>query len=238
MRKVSCVIPTFNRYPGAGHLVDEAVESFLRQDYPEKELIIFNDTPGQELELDQDYRDVVVVNSPRRYKTLGEKLNAAFGLATGEFLCRFDDDDISLPWRLSVSVERCQGLAYWSSEELFFNNGNSTRVSRQGAPSKSLWSRAIFDEVGGFPHVDSGQDQDFQALCRKAKPELFKREPIERSEIFYVYRWGTGTPHLSGYGRGSEGYKKIGGREIVPGNFTIDPRWAADYEQQAKDATP
>jgi glycosyltransferase involved in cell wall biosynthesis len=229
-------MPTFNRYPKAAHLVAEAVESFLRQDYPDKELIIFNDTPGQTLELDQPYRDVVVVNSPRRYKTLGEKLNAAFGIATGDFLCRFDDDDLSLPWRLSLSVERCEGLAYWSSKEFFYMNGDSCRVSRSGAPSKSIWSREVFDDVGGFPHVDSGQDQDFQALCKRQHPAHYRYEAIKPEEVFYVYRWGTGTPHLSGYGRGSKGYKAIGDREIARGTFTIEPGWLADYETEIRKA--
>ena len=34
MPLVSCICPTYNRPPEYQHLVEEAIESFLRQDYP------------------------------------------------------------------------------------------------------------------------------------------------------------------------------------------------------------
>ena len=46
---VSCICPTYNRPPRHQHLLEEAIASFLRQDYPNKELIVLNDCPGQEL---------------------------------------------------------------------------------------------------------------------------------------------------------------------------------------------
>ena len=46
---ISCLMPTYNRIPGRQFLIDEALESFLLQDYEDKELIICNDTPGQKL---------------------------------------------------------------------------------------------------------------------------------------------------------------------------------------------
>jgi glycosyltransferase involved in cell wall biosynthesis len=36
---VSCIMPTFNRRP----FVPQAIQYFLRQDYPEKELIVVDD---------------------------------------------------------------------------------------------------------------------------------------------------------------------------------------------------
>ena len=70
---------TYGRYAGeeADHtvLIEEAVESFLRQDYLRKELVILNDTPGQVIEF--DHPRVKIINWPERYPTLGEKRNAA-----------------------------------------------------------------------------------------------------------------------------------------------------------------
>tara|TARA_Y100000310_G_scaffold344865_1_gene460101 strand:- start:1424 stop:2173 length:750 start_codon:yes stop_codon:yes gene_type:complete len=228
--KVSCIIPTYNKFPKSGHLVAEAVESFLRQDYPDKELILFNDCPQQELVF--DHPDVLVVNSPRRYRTMGEKLNAAFGLAQGDVLCRFDDDDISLPWRLSVSVRNLKGLNYWSSKQLFFTGAKPMRIIRAKAPSKSLWTRDAFDAAGGFPHMNSGQDVDYEALVRKLDPALVSYDNIPEKEIFYIYRWATGSLHLSGYGRDTKkgsGYKKIGQAKVHEGVYEINPEWKKDY---------
>jgi glycosyltransferase involved in cell wall biosynthesis len=50
---VSCICLTYNRAPNHLHLIGEAVESYLRQTYPadRRQLLILNDTPGQELEV-------------------------------------------------------------------------------------------------------------------------------------------------------------------------------------------
>tara|TARA_Y100001937_G_scaffold123218_1_gene185750 strand:+ start:471 stop:1271 length:801 start_codon:yes stop_codon:yes gene_type:complete len=228
--KVSCLLPTYNRFPKSSHLVEEAIESFLRQDHSEKELIILNDCPGQELIF--EHPDVFVLNTSKRFRTMGEKLNAGFALATGEVLCRFDDDDISLPHRLSLGVRKLKekGLSYWGSLQYFFDNGKTTRISKSGAPSKSIWTREAFDAVGGFPHVDSGQDSDFQKLVKDHDPEVFEIEDVTFREIFYVYRWGTGSVHLSGFGRGSEGYEKIGKRPIESGTYELNPNWRKEYQ--------
>src|SRR5690349_24951790 len=101
---ISCLCATYNRAPDFLHLVEEAIESFLRQDYPHKELIVVNDTPGQELTCAAE--GVVIVNLPRRIRTVGDKQNAAVAIANGALLAPWDDDDISLPWRLSYSADR------------------------------------------------------------------------------------------------------------------------------------
>src|SRR5438876_11343843 len=50
--KVSCMCATYNRPPNSQWLLEEAIESFLRQDYAEKELLVLNDCAGQELVCD------------------------------------------------------------------------------------------------------------------------------------------------------------------------------------------
>lgn len=70
--RVSCLCPTYNRAPNLLHLVEEAIESFSRQDYPDKELIVCNDTPGQQLEF--SHPQVRVLNVPERFATLSDKI--------------------------------------------------------------------------------------------------------------------------------------------------------------------
>src|SRR5262245_6518789 len=61
---VSCMCLTYGR-PG---ILEEAIQSFLLQDYPgEKELIVLNDLAEQELACTA--RQVTVVNVPRRFRT-------------------------------------------------------------------------------------------------------------------------------------------------------------------------
>lgn len=233
--KISCIMPTFNRYPNHGHLLNEAVESFLRQDVESKELIIFNDTPEQEVRI--DHPDILVVNSPYRYRNLGEKLNAAFGLASGEYLCRFDDDDCSLPWRLSYSIKRIEelGIGYYRPKRMWFKNGKEiSGPNGKTYNTGPVWTREIFDSVGGFQHMGSGQDVEYEQDAKRMQGKaVWYDEPDDK--LFYIYRWGAGTgTHLSGLGRGIQGYNELGKRPIEKGVFEIEPKWEIDYIEETK----
>src|SRR5207248_7600475 len=86
-------------------LLEEAIQSFLLQEYPgEKELIVLNDFDQQRLVF--DHPEVRILNVPRRFRTLGEKYNAAVALAAHDLLFVWEDDDIYLPHRLAFSVAR------------------------------------------------------------------------------------------------------------------------------------
>ena len=96
--EISCICPTYGR----PHLLEETIESFLRQDFTgTKELLILNDYDEQELVF--DHPEVRIINTKERYKTLGEKYNAMFEMAKGKYLTPFEDDDIFLPHRITHS---------------------------------------------------------------------------------------------------------------------------------------
>src|SRR5437763_15411277 len=74
---VSCFCLTYGR----PRVLEEAIHSFLRQDYAgPKEMIVLNDYADQILEF--DHPEVQVSNLPKRFRTLGEKMNAAIALAS------------------------------------------------------------------------------------------------------------------------------------------------------------
>jgi hypothetical protein len=76
---VSCMCLTFAR---PKRILDEAVHSFLGQNYTgEKELVILNDFDKQVIRL--EHPEVTVINLSRRFRTLGEKRNAAARLCVG-----------------------------------------------------------------------------------------------------------------------------------------------------------
>ena len=98
---VSCLCPTYGR----PECVEEAIESFLRQDYRgAKELIVVNDLADQTLVC--DHPDVRVINSKERITPLGGKFNAVAAMARGDVLFVWEDDDIYLPHRISYSIDR------------------------------------------------------------------------------------------------------------------------------------
>ncbi len=66
---VNCICLTYGR----PEVLEEAIESFLQQDYSgHKELIVLNDYAEQTLIF--DHPEVRVINLPRRCRTVGEKM--------------------------------------------------------------------------------------------------------------------------------------------------------------------
>ncbi|MBL7523853.1 glycosyltransferase, partial [Frankia sp. CNm7] len=97
--RVSCIMPTRDRRP----FVAQAVGYFLRQDYPDTELVVVDDG--------NDAVGDLMPDDPRvRYlrldavRPLGAKRNLACQHATGELIAHWDDDDWSSPRRLRRQV--------------------------------------------------------------------------------------------------------------------------------------
>jgi glycosyltransferase involved in cell wall biosynthesis len=235
--KVSCILPTFNRPPAQQWLLEEAVESFLRQDYADKELVLLNDCPAQFLVCDAPA--VTVVNLPRRFRSLGEKRNAAIGLADGNVVMPWDDDDVSLPWRISVSAESLGNADYFCPSQYWVADatGLHSDSCRSLAHAASAFTRDAFDAVGGYPHLSFGEDTAFDDALR-ATPEVdvvpAARLPMD--QWYYVYRWGVSPVHMSSRGPEQDWYGEIGRRAIEPGRFVLRPHWREDYLRRSRDA--
>ena len=236
--KVSCICPTYNRPPRSQWLLEEAIESFLRQDYPNKELIVLNDCPGQQLICDAP--DVLVVNMPRRFSTYGEKLNAAIALAQGSHIALWNDDDIMLPWRLSKSLERLADADYYNPQVYWFLDPAGLHHDDQMGCGHicSIFTRSAFDIVNGYPHTTGFDDQILDRRL-KTHPDVKQAVPsiLRVDEWFYIYRWGVSPMHLSGT-RGSieERYKLIGEMPIEQGQYVLRPHWKEDYVRSTRDA--
>jgi len=99
--KLAAICCTYKR----PKLLAEAVESFLRQDYPaaQRELIVLDDAGQYGNQVGNGWR---IVSSPVRFRTLGEKRNASAALVSPEVdaYCVWDDDDIYLPWHMSAAA--------------------------------------------------------------------------------------------------------------------------------------
>ena len=229
-------------------LLEEAVHAFLRQDYAgEKELLILNDFPLQTVRF--DHPEVTVVNVPVRFRSVGEKRNAAAALCRHDLLAVWDDDDICLPHRLGFSVRKiCEGRRFYKPVKAFvLHNGVFSGPARNVFHGAAVWLRDLFDEVGGYRHIGSGQDAEIENRFRESIGSDIGDEAIELDEIFYLYRWcGTGSYHLSAFGfdgggrRGSEKVlelvlQRIAEGDVETGEILLEPHWGVDYPQLIKD---
>lgn len=240
--KISCLMPCYNRYPNLGRLVEEAIESFLRQDYENRELIICNDTPGQVLTF--SHPRVRIYNWGTRFERLGQKIQFMISVATGSYICRWDDDDISLPHRLSYSLK--QVLKWdrieWRAGNYFYHPPDLIREEKGigNTHIMSIFHRDVVTRVGGYPLGPAGgEDQAFNRLLGELG--VGKQEEIPTEDMYYIYRWGTGSQHLSGkinrenVDDPHQGhYVELGQQPVEKGRFEITPQWHSDYLALAK----
>ena len=96
---ITCTMPTYGREK----FIPQAILYFRRQDYPNKELLILDDSAtAPDIEVPES-GNIVFVHLRRRL-ILGEKRNLCCELARGEIIAQWDDDDWFAPTRLSVQV--------------------------------------------------------------------------------------------------------------------------------------
>ena len=226
MELVSCMCVTYAR----PELIVEAIECFLRQDYAgPKELVVLNDLGTQELVF--EHPEVVMINVPRRFRTLGEKRNALAGMCNGDILLPWDDDDIYMPWRISTSIDRLGEDAYWNSRSCWFRNGKAAyRRIQPNCHGTCVFRRDLFRLVDGYPQQDRVTDQLIEGRWREHR----KAEVLADEEIFYVYRWGTNSYHQSACQ-----YDQIQGwanKRAQPGRHVLEPTWREDYVSLHREA--
>ena len=228
---VSCQCITYDRV----ELLEESIGSFLRQDYDgKKELVILNDCSDQILEI--NHPEITVINTSKRFRTIGEKRNACIAMCSGDVIFPWDDDDISLPWRITLSLEYKNKHPYFKNKRawLWQNGVIKDKPVYNTYPSMACWDRTFFEEVNGYAFMQSGQDIELDNRFRKTG----KRHCIEipNEEVYYIYRFGgTRRPHLSSYGYG-KGWIEIGKREVnATGTISLSPHWKEEYVKKVKE---
>ena len=225
MLKFAAICSTYKR----PDLLAEVIECFRQQDYPadRRELIVLDDA-GQYCNHEGDgYR---VLSLPRRFRTVGEKRNATAALASpdADAYCVWDDDDIYLPWHISAAAMALAQADYTIPSVVF--KGGEAAVIRQANTDlyHGAWSyrRTAFEQAGGYPFIQSGQDQGL--LARFRQQQLVCSDPLKYDpRPSYLYRWHTAhRHHLSVLGPG--GFEQLGSLE-APFVGRVTPSWSVDW---------
>jgi cellulose synthase/poly-beta-1,6-N-acetylglucosamine synthase-like glycosyltransferase len=205
---VSCLCPTYRR----PKLLANSIACFLAQDYPadRRELIVLDDAGELENQTGDGWQ---IISIPRRFRSLPEKFNALAGLALGEILVVWEDDDIYLPHHISSHVTAMEGHL-WSkpSKVLSDYTGEIREEDATGRFHASLaMTRLAFEQVDGWPLTLRGDfDQQLLARLTAVGPSA---DPSAALGSAYVFRWGsTGMYHGQAMMRGPEDecwYEKV-----------------------------
>ena len=183
---VSCLCPTYLR----PRLLQNSLACYLAQDYPadRRELLILDDA-GQLTPQRGDGWEVISV--ARRFRSLPEKFNALAGLARGEVLVVWEDDDIYLPWHLTAHVAALSSGGFSKpSRVLSLYTGTLQEEAGAGRFHASIaFTREAYETAGGWPLTKRG-DFDQQLLTRLSQAATTV-DPCHTHPPSYVFRWGS-----------------------------------------------
>lgn len=230
--KVLCVCLTYGR----PHLLNEAVESFHRQDYQgEKHMLIANDDPRCQYVYDN--QDCTIINYPKRFDHLWHKFNHCVESWPGpyDYHLIWADDDIMLPWAISTAVDSCNGRAVWYPRGRYYWQGK-IRGIKSTTTMAPLVSKAYWETSKGYRHdLRTGVDKDYLGRARAAYGEV--ADEFDPAKVYYVYRWGIPTYHISsrmGKPNAWESIEDYVNKKIQPGRYEIQPKWEQDYVRLVK----
>ena len=236
---ISVLTSTYNRV----EKLNELIYSFLKDTYEDKELIIVNDLPEQELIF--DHPQVRIINMPSRFESLGEKRNFLLEMASGEYVTFADDDDIFLPHHLTRFVAAME-------THLFINHGAHylLKVSDLSSIQKrplmlngiSCWHRHLNLT---HDHISVGEDISLLQLAHK-QLKLNTLPRLDGKDASYIYKKETMDKqqpnlHLSSFtpAEDIDAYNLFASRaafDIASGKspkgaIQLNPNWKYDYER-------
>lgn len=217
------------------YLVNEALESFLRQDYPNKELILLNDTPEQKYAF--SHPQVRVINAKSRYKSLGAKRNASLDLAGGELSFIWDDDDISLPWRLSQAVAAfAEDKAVYMGPHGHWHQSGNSMLQYTESGGWGLMAGGVFrtKQVRLVRYRDDDNVGEDQSLCMRLGRKGYRvsNYVTGREDAPIIYRWNHGCGNISAHIE--NGFERKARRTFPKTTIQLDPYWREDYVEKVE----
>jgi glycosyltransferase involved in cell wall biosynthesis len=242
---ISCKCITYGRV----HTLEEAIQSFIIQDYPKDrcELVIVNDYPLQKLSL--DIPNIKIINLNETFSTIGEKENFAIERCKGDIIAVWDDDDIALPHHLLNIAKHFHNeanLLHWK-KGIFVENNKIKKLMSIGN-SGIVYTKRVWEEIGRSPLENAGGDMTLIVKIHNLGREKVVLAEPEDQECTWMYRWGgDDVYHQSGMGTDTPNRPNIIERHkmhieqrrkegrIPTGTITLNPHWKRDYSLMLKE---
>lgn len=187
---ISVLTLTYKRH----HLLEEAIESFLKQELPpESEMVIINDNPDVDYIFDNPR--VKIINHKERFPSISAKLEWGYKQCKYDYIYRLDDDDLLAPWALKnakIDIETNPGFDMYRSQGMYFFVNNIYEKESSNINNGNIYTKSYLDRIK-WPDTSSGEDADIT---------FHHNGTIYESKLKHtmIYRWGMGTFHISGLG--------------------------------------
>lgn len=197
--RITAIMPTADRRPYVG----SAIAQFFGQDCETAELLILDDGTDAVGDLVPDHPRVRYFREDER-RTIGDKRNRMCGLAAGEIIVHWDDDDWHAPDRLSrqLAAIEATGADICGLAEVPFlaDDGSSAWTYRWGGRYRwvygaSLAYRRAYWRRRPFKPLRQGEDTRFLFDARDAHVHVM---PEEGWLIARVHTGNTSRKQLAG----------------------------------------
>lgn len=183
MKKISLCVPSYNR----PETLRQLINSFLKQNYPNKELIISDDTPDKSIEnLIKSYRSKSIKYFHNNIGLgFSKNLLKAMERATGEYIIILGDDDLladEFVFSDYVNIfDSYPNVGFIYSNQIQFSNSlkteyiinfyNQSKLFKKGNESmKNLLIRSIF--IGGIGVRNSSKLKSYYPLKKILHPQV------------------------------------------------------------------
>jgi glycosyltransferase involved in cell wall biosynthesis len=222
---ISVLTITYKRH----HLLEEAIESFLRQQTAiDSEMVVINDNP--EVDYIYEHERVKIFNCKERFPSIASKLEWGYKQCKYDYIYRLDDDDLLAPWALENAKEDIlanPGHEIYRSEGMYFFVNNEFQKKDSNINNGNVYTKAYLDRIE-FP--DKSGDEDMYITFRN-------NAKIYESKLKHtmLYRWGMGTLHISGMGiQPNEVILEQADKvlDATKGDIILNPHFDNDYYKQ------
>jgi glycosyltransferase involved in cell wall biosynthesis len=224
---ISVLTLTYQRH----HLLEEAIESFLRQELPvASEMVVLNDSP--EVKYYYSHPNIRIVNLAERFSSVSKKLEYGYKICGNNYIYRLDDDDLLAPNALIIVANAIRNNPgheiYRSNNHIYFlenrYQGLSGSINNGNVYSKDYLNRMEFPHLSGDEdvHITFGNNADIFTI---EKPTM-------------IYRWGMNTYHISGMGVQPSELILMRTDKSIPikeeGSIILSPHFNEDYYEKIK----
>ena len=197
---VSAVMCTYGRFT----CVERAVNCFLSQTYPHRELIIYN-TDQEQPFTDEGCKlgplGILIVNNGKDmetklpYPNVGAVRRDALKFASGTHVVTWDDDDIFLPHFMKQAADRIleTGLPAFKPARSFFYCGNHLRLVKNTMEASVVASIHKVREYGY--HLETGKEGLAWYTAMRDAREIDEHD--EHCVPSYCFNWNDGGEMLA-----------------------------------------
>lgn len=232
---ISVLTLTYQRH----QLLEEAIESFLRQDFKgESEMLIINDSPKVEYVF--KHPKIRIINLKERFSSVGQKLKYGFSRCKYDYIYRLDDDDLLAPLSLyntwnDITAHPDYEI-YRSNGHYFFEHNKFKGISGS-VNNGNVYTKKYLSRIE-IPEKSFGEDA---AMTFNFNAKIYI-SPREQKTM--IYRWGMSTYHISGMGNNSndtinewtdhivEDNAKERSTSFEEGLIELRPHFQEDYYKQ------